>query len=441
MRAAFLFRSSLLESNKTLDLTRIRVTLYGSLAHTGEGHHTDRAVIWGLSGFQPDRLDPGTATQAWIAAKTKNTLQLASEPVLSISFTPSTDLIFDRDQIDILHPNQLKFEAFDKNQQLLKEATWLSIGGGFVATPKELDTSASTITQTNIPFPFSQASELLKLSSSNTLSIWALNKANEQTFRSDFDISDRLQQLWTVMSSCIERGLQCEGILPGGLQTPRRAAKLHKRLEKLGADPTNSNSSTMDWVHLWAMAVNEENAAGGQVVTAPTNGAAGVIPAVFQYYLSFVAKAPHPPLNTLERFFFTATAIGSLFKNNASISGAEVGCQGEVGTAASMAAAGLCELLGGNAQQIEHAAEIAIEHHLGLTCDPIGGLVQIPCIERNGFGAVKAISAARLAMHEDGHHRVTLDQAIETMRQTGQDMLSKYKETSLGGLAVNFVEC
>ncbi|MEL6184720.1 MAG: L-serine ammonia-lyase [Myxococcota bacterium] len=434
MRAAVAFRNSL--ERRGLSPDRVRVTLFGSLAHTGRGHHTDRAVLWGMAGLTPDRFDAAEAARISRRARSEGLVDLPSG---SARFRPDEDLVFDTEREVRIHPNELRLEALLDGVPLLDE-TWLSVGGGFIARPTSESIQGGPAVE--VPHAFDSAGSLLAAAERAGLSICELIRANELAFHSADTLQDRLHGIWSVMEDCMRRGVRAEGVLPGGLAVQRRAAALHRRLEseerRMKGKPMPTH---MDWVHVWAMAVNEENAAGGQVVTAPTNGAAGIVPAVLQYYLRFIDDDDEPRPEVLAKYFLTASAIGGLFKRNASISGAEVGCQGEVGTAASMAAAGLCALLGGTNPQIEHAAEIAIEHNLGLTCDPVGGLVQVPCIERNGFGASKAISAARLAMHEDGDHRVTLDSAIETMRRTGADMSSKYKETSLGGLAVSVIEC
>lgn len=441
MRAALAFRRTLLDGDLWSSIDRFEVRLFGSLAHTGRGHHTDRAVMWGLAGIAPDPFDPARAERVLESVWTEGRLPDEDHP-RGIRFDPNRDLVFDRDREIGLHPNELTFRAFAESGQLLSEATFYSVGGGFIATPQDLMHNPIASIGGRVPYAFGSASELLAMCARDGLTIAELVAANERTVRSDDEIRRGIDSIWEVMRGCIQRGLQASGELPGGLRVRRRAAALAEKLRsgerRIKGRPTENAT---DWVHCWAMAVNEENAAGGRVVTAPTNGAAGIIPAVLMYFHEFVREPDVDLRAANETYFLTATAIGVLFKRNASISGAEVGCQGEVGAAASMAAGGLTALLGGSNAQIEHASEIAIEHNLGLTCDPIEGLVQVPCIERNGFGASKAIAAARLAMHEDGQHRVSLDRAIETMRQTGFDMSSKYKETSLGGLAVSYIEC
>jgi L-serine dehydratase len=440
MRAAGAFREGLDASGLLTDVGRIEAHLFGSLAHTGRGHHTDRAILWGLSGLEPRDFDPAAAERVLEEAWVHRRLWLHKDA--AIAFDPNIDLVFDRDREVGLHPNEIAFRASSPSGQLLSTATFYSVGGGFIATPQDLMHNPMASIEERVPFPFRSADELLAMCRERNLSIEEVVAANERTVRSDVEIDREIDAIWDAMHGCIQRGLQLDGELPGELSVRRRAAALHRKLES-GEKIMRGRSAPgpSDWVHCWAMSVNEENAAGGRVVTAPTNGAAGIIPAVLMYFFEFVREPDEDLRAACRKYFLTAGAVGVLFKRNASISGAEVGCQGEVGAASSMAAAGLTALLGGSPAQIEHAAEIAIEHHLGLTCDPIGGLVQVPCIERNGFGATKAISAARLAMMEDGSHRVSLDRAIETMRQTGLDMSSKYKETSLGGLAVSYIEC
>ena len=428
MRAGHIFVDELGE--RLGSVARVRATLFGSLAHTGRGHATDRAVICGLSGIDPERYDPEAAAKVWREARA-GSLWLGGR---QIAFDLEQDLVFDGVREVGGHPNELRFEALDAAGSTLADETFFSVGGGFLSRPAALGAPANPSAAIKIPHPFSSGAELLRLCTRLGHPIWEIVRLNERAARTEAEIDAGLERIAEAMLACIDRGLGAEGILPGGLAVRRRAAALARRLSN-----APEHSHPFDWVQAWAMAVNEENAAGARVVTAPTNGAAGVVPAVLRYYLTL-----HPTADlgeTWRRYFLTATAVGGLFKLNASISGAEVGCQGEVGTAASMAAAGLCALMGGSSAQIENAAEIAIEHHLGLTCDPVGGLVQVPCIERNGFGAHKAIGAARLALLEDGEHRVSLDQAIATLRRTGEDMSSKYKETSLGVLAVSVVEC
>ncbi|MGI8744188.1 MAG: L-serine ammonia-lyase [Bryobacteraceae bacterium] len=415
----------------TLDLdftrtARIQTELYGSLALTGRGHGTDRAIILGLLGEEPDKIDPARIDP--LVTEARNTKRIRG-----IEFDEPRDLLFHGKTTLPGHPNGMRFTAFDATGAVVKQDVYYSVGGGFVV--REGESQAANTAAAPLPYPFSSAAELLERADESGLSIWAVLLENEKASRTEAEIRERIALVWTVMQECTQRGLATEGILPGGLNVRRRAAQLYRNLRNANAFDA---LSSMDWLNVYAMAVNEENAAGGRVVTAPTNGAAGVIPAVAHYYKQFVPSATD---EGIFRYFLTAGAIGILYKENASISGAEVGCQGEVGVACSMAAGGLVAALNGTNEQVEHAAEIGMEHNLGMTCDPIGGLVQIPCIERNAFGAVKAVNAARMAMTEHGGHKVTLDQVIKTMYQTGLDMQSRYKETSLGGLALNVIEC
>ncbi|MHB1302712.1 MAG: L-serine ammonia-lyase [Acidiphilium sp.] len=434
MRAANAFVAGLVETGTLSQTTRLRVTLFGSLAWTGKGHATDKAVILGLAGETPEAVDPDAADATTAAVGERGRLMLAG--TREIGFIPVHDIVFDRETPTPRHPNTLAFEAFDASGVVLAAERWCSVGGGFVVR-ENAPADLGAITET-VPYPFVHAVDLLRVGEEAGLSIAALMRANEFSLRPEAEAIAHVDRVIATMMAAIERGLRGEGQLPGSLKVRRRARALHARLDADSSRNDLAPHEKMDWVSLFAMAVNEENAAGGRVVTAPTNGAAGVIPAVLRYYRDYCPGATHEGMRD---FIFTATAIGGLFKTNASISGAEVGCQGEVGVAASMAAAGLAAARGASNAQIENAAEIAMEHHLGMTCDPIGGLVQIPCIERNAFGAIKAISAASLASRGDGSHLVSLDQVIATMRQTGADMNTKYKETSLGGLAANFIEC
>ena len=449
MRAAFSFAIGLVASNLIGDTARVQAELYGSLAHTGIGHATDRAVLLGLSGNEPSTVDPETITGGVETIRKSHQLTLAR--MQPIHFDEETDLIFHRNQMFppgaiMQHPNGVRFSAFDATGAVLSCRTWFSIGGGFIAEDGNDANSIAPIL-VDLPYPFHSAAELLILAHTHSLSIAEIMLPNESTrIRSqesdasaEMVVRSNILNLWKAMQSCVARGIATEGILPGGLNVRRRAHRLAERLrdrqqEQRPSDPL----APLDWVTVYAMAVNEENAAGGRVVTAPTNGAAGVVPAVAHYYSNFIPGADEAGLL---RFFLTSAAIGILYKENASISGAEVGCQGEVGVACSMAAGGLAAALGGTCGQIEHAAEIAMEHNLGMTCDPIGGLVQIPCIERNAMGAVKAVHATRIAMQEPEEHKVSLDQVIRTMYLTGLDMQSRYKETSLAGLALNISEC
>jgi L-serine dehydratase len=431
MLAAGEFVSDLGRKGLVLDTLRVEVDLYGSLALTGQGHATDRAVILGICGDHPEFIELGTIESRLAAIREARTLPLRG--VHPIEFIEARDLLFHKDQTLARHSNGMRFRAYGESGQLLADQVFYSIGGGFIV--REGSELAPTRVCT-VPHPFGSADELLQRAEESGIPIWKVMLENEQTWHSEKEVRGYVEKIWDVMRECVLRGLETEGMLPGGLNVRRRARKLAKRLEQEGA---KDSLNPMDWVNVFAMAVNEENAAGGRVVTAPTNGAAGVIPAVGHYYEKFVEKTS---TEGLFRFFLTAAAIGILYKENASISGAEVGCQGEVGVACSMAAGGLVAALGGTDQQVEYAAEIGMEHNLGMTCDPIGGLVQIPCIERNAMGAVKAINACRIAMRESGEHKVSLDQVIKTMYETGKDMQSRYKETSLGGLAtLNIIEC
>ena len=409
---------------------RVRVELFGSLALTGHGHQTDRAVLLGLSGEEPETIDPATIYEKVGSIRQRQGIKLLGE--LSIPFHEDSDLMFLKTQTLPGHSNGMRFTALGENGAELHSAIFYSVGGGFIQREGKQMGSSTLKTP---PFPFASADELLEVGNRERLAIWQMVLENEKTWRSETEIRAGIVRIWEVMQACVHRGLVTEGVLPGGLNVRRRAPGLARRLQEKGSkDPL----SPMDWVNVYAMAVNEENAAGGRVVTAPTNGAAGIIPAVAHYYERFVEGASD---EGLFRYFLTAGAVGILYKENASISGAEVGCQGEVGVACSMAAGGLVAALGGTNQQVEYAAEIGMEHNLGMTCDPIGGLVQIPCIERNAMGSVKAINASRIAMQESGEHKVSLDQVIATMYQTGLDMQSRYKETSLAGLALNVIEC
>lgn len=433
MRAAWRFTQTLETQGLLEQTSRVVTDLYGSLALTGRGHATDKAVLLGLSGQQPDTIDPDQVEPLVMSIRQNHRLRLAGQN--DIPFNEQTDLLFHFDETLPQHPNGMRYTAFDPSSILLACETYYSVGGGFVVS--ETDPSGSVASSITLPYPFTSAAELLEIGRRTGLSIPEIIRENEKVFRSPDNTDAGLDRIWQVMEQCIERGCQSEGILPGGLNVQRRATRV---LKNLRAHPIINDPLTMlDWVSLFALAVNEENAAGGRVVTAPTNGAAGVIPAVLAYYYRFMPDANMAGVRT---FLLTAGAIGMLYKQNASLSAAEMGCQGEVGVACSMAAAGLAAVMSGTNEQIENAAEIGMEHNLGLTCDPVGGLVQVPCIERNTMGATKAINAARLAvLHGDGTHRVPLDAVIETMRQTGIDMQVKYKETARGGLAVNLVDC
>jgi L-serine dehydratase len=414
----------------------LRGSLHGSLAFTGMGHASDRATILGLAGFVPESYDHDRAEATLEAIRDSHTITPPDLPTLK--FNPKEDLIFDFGPNLPGHANGMILMATDAQGDVLLQETYYSIGGGFVMTEAELAAGKATDEGPPVPYPFKSATEMLDMAERSGKTIAELKRANEISRRGHDGLRSGVARIWQVMNDCIERGLEAEGTLPGGLGVKRRAKGIRDALLAERGTNLPAPHKINDWMSAYAMAVNEENAAGGQVVTAPTNGAAGVVPAVIRYWLDHVPGAHE---GRVEEFLLTAAAIGGLVKFNASISGAEAGCQAEVGSAAAMAAAGLCAVLGGTAQQIENAAEIALEHHLGMTCDPVKGLVQVPCIERNGLGAIKAVSAASLALRGDGTHFVPLDACIETMRQTGLDMSEKYKETSLGGLAVNVPNC
>jgi len=413
----------------------LRARLHGSLAFTGVGHATDRAVILGLAGFTPDAYDAARAEAALAGIRARRCIETVAGDTLA--FDPDRDLIFDYGPPLPGHANGLVLMATDAQGDVLLQETYYSVGGGFVVTAAELAGGART-EGPPVPHPFASAAEMLAMATESGLSIAAMKRANELTRCGAAELDQGLARLWAVMDACIERGLATEGVLPGGLKVRRRAPGIHRALLAEQGRNLTAPHVINDWISTYAMAVNEENAAGGQVVTAPTNGAAGTVPAVIRYWLDHVPGASRARLG---EFLLTAAAIGGLIKHNASISGAECGCQAEVGAASAMAAAGLAAVLGGTPAQVENAAEIALEHHLGMTCDPVKGLVQVPCIERNGLGAIKAVSAASLALRGDGTHFVPLDACIETLRQTGADMSHKYKETALGGLAVNVPNC
>jgi len=433
MRAARTFALGLAGDGLLEQVTRVRVELFGSLGATGHGHGSDRAVILGLEGETPEDIDTTSVGTRVDGVRTKGRLSLLGKH--EIDFGPD-DLVLHRRQTLPFHPNGMRFIACDEAADLLRERTYYSVGGGFVLDEAAAGADRIKPDDTPIRYPFTTGAELLAACAESGLAISGVMLANELSWRSEGQIREGLLRIWTAMQKCVANGLASEGVLPGGLQVRRRAPELYRGLcaEQFSTDPLR----VMDWVDLFALAVNEENAAGGRVVTAPTNGAAGVIPAVLHYYTRFVAGAND---EGVVRFLLAAAAIGVLYKENASISGAEVGCQGEVGSACSMAAGALCEVMGGTPDQVENAAEIGMEHNLGLTCDPVGGLVQVPCIERNAMAAVKAVNAARIALRGDGRHIVSLDKVIKTMRETGADMKVKYKETARGGLAVNVIEC
>ncbi len=439
MRAARRFVQTL-ESAGILGITsRVKVELYGSLAETGRGHGTDRAVLIGLEGETPETVDP-----AWMPARVSEIrgtglLRLLDRhPRKEIPFDEKTDLVFNRRDLLPLHSNGMRFTASDASGKTLEERVYYSIGGGFVVSEDAAGEDRLVEDATPLPHPFVSGEHLLELCETTGKNIGQLMLENETVWRSEAEIRAGLLRIWDAMQRCVERGCWEEGVLPGGLKVQRRAPQLFRELTTRPEDALKDPLTVLDWVNLFALAVNEENAAGGRVVTAPTNGAAGIVPSVLHYYRKFTPGANE---EGVLRFLLTAAAIGILYKENASISGAEVGCQGEVGVACSMAAAGLVAALGGTNEQVENAAEIGMEHNLGLTCDPVGGLVQIPCIERNAMGSVKAINASRIALRGNGSHKVSLDRVIKTMRETGADMKTKYKETSRGGLAINVIEC
>jgi L-serine dehydratase len=465
MRAARLFVQRLRHEGQLERTVRVATALYGSLGATGKGHGSDKAVLLGLAGHEPDTVDVEGIPALLEDIRGRKRLALGGEH--EIAFDEARDLVLYRRQSLPLHANGMRLIAFDADGNELQNRVYYSVGGGFVVT-EEVLADGSRQKQiapdtTVLPYPFKTGAELLALTEREQCSIAEIMRRNEGHWRSDEDTRAGLLNIWRVMQGCVQRGCRTEGILPGGFKVRRRAAQLHRELTSDAEAALRDPLQVMDWVNLYALAVNEENAAGGRVVTAPTNGAAGIIPAVLHYYARFVNPPPPAPRGGTEAsnagpggrtnpalgahedgiidFLLTAAAIGILYKENASISGAEVGCQGEVGVACSMAAAALCAVMGGTPAQVENAAEIGMEHHLGLTCDPVGGLVQIPCIERNAIASVKAINAARMALRGDGTHHVSLDKVIKTMRETGADMMTKYKETARGGLAVNIVEC
>ena len=436
MRAALLFVRYLESGNVLARVSALSVGLYGSLGATGRGHGSDKAVILGLLGETPETIDPDEVDNKVKRVRESRRLHLLRQR--SVGFDVDKALIFHKKQRLPLHVNGMCFRALDKYDEILLEKTYYSVGGGFVVdTDDQGEPVLREDASVPLPYSFRTAKKLLELCEKHGLSISALMLENEKCLRTEQDIRAGLLNIWRVMQDCVARGCRTGGILPGGLKVRRRAAALKEKLMQR-QDDTSDAFEAMDWVNLYALAVNEENAAGGRVVTAPTNGAAGIIPAVLHYYFHYCDGAGD---DGVVRFLLTAAAIGTLYKLNASISGAEVGCQGEVGSACSMAAGALTEVLGGSPPQVEQAAEIAMEHNLGLTCDPVGGLVQIPCIERNAIASVKAINAARMALLADGQHYVSLDNVIKTMRDTGRDMKIKYKETARGGLAVNVIEC
>ncbi|CAN5796238.1 L-serine ammonia-lyase [soil metagenome] len=440
MRAAHLFVSRLRHEGLLPATARVCSQMYGSLGATGKGHGTDKATLLGLAGFEPDTVDVDGISSYLDALRAERVLRLSGEH--PVAFDEKTDLIFYRRETLPFHANGMRFTAFDAAGAELLARVYYSVGGGFVVSDEVAqDGSRQKVIApdtTVLAHPFHSGAELLALSVEHGCSIAELMRRNERHWRTDAEIDAGLLTIWDVMQACVVRGCKTDGVLPGGFKVKRRAADLHRQLCANPEQALRDPLQVLDWVNLYALAVNEENAAGGRVVTAPTNGAAGIVPAVLHYYTRFVPSASE---TGVVDFLLTAAAIGMLYKENASISGAEVGCQGEVGVACSMAAGALCAVLGGSPAQAENAAEIGMEHHLGLTCDPVGGLVQIPCIERNAIASVKAINAARMALRGDGTHHVSLDKVIKTMRETGADMMTKYKETARGGLAVNIVEC
>ena len=437
MRAAERFvHRWLLDPGRLGDVARIRAEVFGSLALTGRGHGTDTAVLLGLEGHRPNQIDPDIIPETLARIRSSKRLKLMGQH--DIAFDEKRDLALNKRQKLPYHTNGMRFTAFDANDEVIATRDYYSVGGGFVVNADDAADDRIVPDQTPLPYPFKSGDELLAQAARSGLSIAALMFENEKCWRSEDEIKAGLREIWDAMQSCVARGIRSEGTLPGGLHVNRRAPALYGELSSRPEAAMRDPLTTLDWVNLYALAVNEENAAGGRVVTAPTNGAAGIIPSVLHYYDRF---CPGSNEQGVFDFLLTAAAIGMIFKNTASISGAEVGCQGEVGSACSMAAAGLAAVLGGTPEQVENAAEIGMEHNLGLTCDPVGGLVQIPCIERNAIASVKAVAAARTALRGDGSHIVSLDNVIATMRETGRDMQAKYKETAQGGLAVNVVEC
>lgn len=429
MKAAYQF-VTLLETQLS-QVTSIKIELFGSLAYTGKGHGTDNAILLGLEGNLPDSINPDIIRPRAEEIIRDKKIIVSNKKI--IDFNVATDFVFNFNDLLPMHTNGMRFTAYTENKNEILSAIFYSIGGGFIIGEKIQETP-----KVKIPYPFTSAKELLQQCEKNQLNIAEIMLANESALRSTQEVKQRLEKIATVMRECIHKGCHTPGTLPGGLNIKRRAPELLQKLQQKGRPQSHEFSDSMSWLNLYAIAVNEENAAGSRIVTAPTNGAAGVVPAVLNFYLDFYPQNKSEDIYT---FLLTAGAIAILYKKNASISGAEVGCQGEVGVAASMAAAAFAAVCGGNIFQIENAAEIAMEHHLGMTCDPMGGLVQIPCIERNAMGAVKAVNAARLALLGDGQHFVSLDKVIATMKQTGKDMMTIYKETSLGGLAANIPEC
>lgn len=436
LAAARFVQNWLVETGRMDEVVRIRAEVFGSLALTGRGHGTDKAVLMGLEGHVPNRIDPDIIPPTLERIRGESRIRLGGTH--EIDFNEKSDLIMNKREKLPYHTNGMRFIAYDAAGNELATRDYYSVGGGFVLNQDEAAEDRIVADTTPVPYPFNSGDELIARATENNMTVAQIMMANEQVWRSREEIEQGLDEIWDAMLSCLQRGIREQGVLPGGLNVGRRAPSLYKELSERPEAAIRDPLTTLDWVNLYALAVNEENAAGGRVVTAPTNGAAGIIPAVIRYYDRFI---PNASREGIREFLLTAAAVGILYKENASISGAEVGCQGEVGVACSMAAAGLTAAMGGTVGQIENAAEIGMEHNLGLTCDPIAGLVQIPCIERNAMGAVKAINASRMALRGDGKHKVSLDKVIKTMRDTGRDMQDKYKETSRGGLAVNVIEC
>lgn len=436
MRAANMFVAQVVSHNLEAMTHSIKTELYGSLSHTGRGHGTDKAIILGLLGEEPDKVDPDAIPALLEQVETNNQIQATEN--LTLKFNPKKHLVWHKRKKLPLHSNGMQFTAYDKDGNELLRKAYYSVGGGFILSHTHMAKQHIMEDDSELKYPFTSGDELIELCHQHNMTIAEIMYANEQTWRSEDEINAELDTIWQAMEACVQRGIKTDGVLPGGLKVPRRAPKIFRdldlRSEKDLADPL----TILDWVNMYALAVSEENAAGGRVVTAPTNGAAGIIPAVLHYYKEFI---PNSDQQGIRNFLLTAAAVGILYKTKASISGAEVGCQGEVGVASSMAAAGLAAALQLSPDEIENAAEIAMEHNLGLTCDPIGGLVQIPCIERNAMGSIKSINAVRMADRNDGAHTVSLDKVIKTMKETGDDMKEHYKETSRGGLAVNIIEC
>jgi L-serine dehydratase len=436
MRAANMFISQVLSHDLAARTDHIITELYGSLSHTGRGHGTDKAIILGLLGEEPDQVDPDAIEGMLQAVENSQTIQAHAD--LTLQFKAKKHLIWHKRKKLPLHSNGMQFTACDADGNELLRKAYYSVGGGFILAHTHMAKQHIMEDDSKLPYHFTSGDELIELCHEHQMTIAQIMYANEQSWRPQAEINEKLDQIWEAMAACVQRGTQAEGVLPGGLKVARRAPKLFRDLNQRSAKDLADPLTVLDWVNMYALAVSEENAAGGRVVTAPTNGAAGIIPAVLHYYQEFV---PNSDIQGIRDFLLTAAAVGILYKTKASISGAEVGCQGEVGVASSMAAAGLAAALHLSMDEVENAAEIAMEHNLGLTCDPIGGLVQIPCIERNAMGAIKSINAVRMADRNDGSHTVSLDKVIKTMKATGDDMKEHYKETSRGGLAVNIIEC